>query len=154
MGRYYDTAYGDFNGKFWFGVQPSDDPEQVYGMRATCGDDSFTDYEAGEEDAENIMNALDEQFKKLGVSKEKRRYRFENSNEVGAYVWDELPDYYLTETVTKGRDGMPNIPWAMGERTMYPKTPEKVLAAARVNLGLNILNDIRKHGICQLNAEF
>lgn len=154
MGRYYSTANNDFDGKFWFGVQPSDDPERVFGMKPTGGDESYTDYYLDDNDSQSVMNELDKQFSKMGVPQDKRRYRFENADEVAAYVWDELYEYYLTEKVTKDIHGQPNIPWAVGDKTMYPKSTDKVLAASRVSLGLRILNDLRKHGECQLNAEF
>jgi hypothetical protein len=38
MGRYY---YGDIEGKFWFAVQPSDDPE-FFGMQ--CDDSNWVPY--------------------------------------------------------------------------------------------------------------
>ena len=152
MGRYYSTANNDFDGKFWFGVQPSDDPERVYGMRpsASYDDESFVDYDADDNDSDKIMTELDKQFNYLGVPKDKRRYKFENSNETGAYVWDELTDYYLQDEEHKGE-----IPYSMGDdQRKWPISKERMLAASRVQLGLNILNDIRKHGECQMTAEF
>ena len=61
MGRYYSTQTGK-EGKFWFAVQPSDDPRTVYHMGEIEPDDewdeesgysdSYTDYESA--DAEKI----------------------------------------------------------------------------------------------------
>lgn len=149
MGRYYYTANNDFDGKFWFGVQSSDDPGQVYGMRENGGDDTWIDYYADDNDTENIMNELDHQFSELGVPKNERRYRFENGNDVGRYVWEDLLGYFLCDKEKKD-----TIPYGMGDdQRMWPISHERVEAASRVDLGLRILNDIRLHGESNLGAE-
>lgn len=157
MGRYYYTNNNDFDGKFWFGVQSSDDPERVYGMKPSASySESEVDFDADEQDNERIMTELDRQFSLLGVPKNERRYRFDSANEIGAYVWDDLRDKFLTKKPTRDRAGRPNIPYGFGDSAkdhMWPRSPEKVLAAARVDLGLRILNDIRIHGACHMTAE-
>ena len=159
MGRYYYCNSGR-EGKFWFAVQPSDDPKTIYHMDEIEPDDewdeesgyseSYADYES--DDAESIKKHLDEQFDILGVPKEERKYEMED---VGKYVWDDLCKYYLTEEQTKDKDGNTNIGYAMGDDiTLYPISKEKELAASRVQLGLNIYNEIINEGECILNAEF
>ena len=160
MGRYYSVQTGK-EGKFWFAVQPSDDPKTVYHMGEIEPDDewdeesgysdSYTDYESA--DAEKIKKHLDEQYDILGVPKEERKYRCENE---GEYVWEDLAKYYLTEKEPP-KDAMGHMAcgYYMGDDkpTMYPISSEKELAASRVQLGLVIYNTILTEGICMLNAE-
>lgn len=153
MGRYYECASGKFGGKFWFGVQPSDDPETVFGMREVDTDgNSYSDYETDEMD--KVRREIHKQFDILKVPKEKRELKFLSRGEIGTYVWDELQDYYMTENREEGVDR----PYYNGEGkpSIYPRSHELELAAARVDLGLNILNEMRedKNGVCLINAEW
>lgn len=153
MGRYYTSGSGKFDGKFWFGVQPSDDPETIYGMREVGTDDSsYSDYES--DNSAKVRRVLNKQFDILGVPKDKRVYKFNDDNEVGCYVWDELRDYYMTNDREKGIDR----PYYAGEGkpSMYPKSHELELAASRLQLGLCILNEMRedKDGVAHINAEW
>lgn len=159
MGRYYNTQTGK-EGKFWFAVQPSDDPRTVYHMGEVEPDDewdeeseysdTYTDYESS--DAEKIKKHLDEQYDILGVPKEERKYKCEDE---GEYVWEDLAKYFLTERETKDAMGHTACGYYMGDDkpTMYPISSEKELAASRVQLGLVIYNTILTEGICMLNAE-
>lgn len=160
MGRYYSVQTGK-EGKFWFAVQPSDDPKTVYHMGEIEPDDewdeesgysdSYTDYESS--DAKKIKKHLDEQYDILGVPKGERKYKCENE---GKYVWEDLVKYYLTEKEPQ-KDAMGHMAcgYYMGDDkpTMYPISSEKELAASRVQLGLVIYNTILTEGICMLNAE-
>ena len=157
----YEGTVAGKEGKFWFAVQPSDDPRTVYHMGEIEPDDewdeesgysdSYTDYESA--DAEKIKKHLDEQYDILGVPKEERKYRCENE---GEYVWEDLAKYYLTEKEPP-KDAMGHMAcgYYMGDDkpTMYPISSEKELAASRVQLGLVIYNTILTEGICMLNAE-
>ena len=159
MGRYYQTQTGK-EGKFWFAVQPSDDPRTVYHMGEIEPDDewdeesgysdTYTDYESA--DAEKIKKHLDEQYDILDVPKKERKYKCENE---GKYVWGDLAKYYLTEKEPPKDEAYKVIGYYMGEDkpTMYPISSEKELAASRVQLGLVIYNTILTEGICMLNAE-
>ena len=160
MGRYYSVQTGK-EGKFWFAVQPSDDPKTVYHMSEIEPDDeldeesgysdNYTDYESS--DAKKIKKHLDEQYDILGVPKEERKYKCE---EEGKYVWEDLAKYYLTEKEPpKDAMGHTACGYYMGDDkpTMYPISSEKELAASRVQLGLVIYNTILTEGICMLNAE-
>lgn len=162
MGRYYYCNSGR-EGKFWFAVQPSTDPKDIYGMNEIPAEDCdfdedddgygecYVDYEAY--DGERIKKRLDKQYDILGVPKEERKYELED---VGKYVWNDLVKYFLTEEQTKREDGQDTIGYAMGDDkpTMYPISKEKELAASRVQLGLVIYNTILTEGECLLTAEF
>ena len=156
MGRYYNTQTGK-EGKFWFAVQPSDDPRTIYHMDDVSEYDeeedyeSYSDYESS--DAEKIKKHLDEQYDILGVPKEERKYECENE---GEYVWETLAKYYLTEKEPpKDASGHVACGYYMGEDkpTMYPISKDKELAASRVQLGLVIYNTILTEGECLLTAE-
>lgn len=162
MGRYYSTENGEFNGKFWFGVQGSDEPGWVYGMAEEQGepdedgDECLTElwYYADEDNVERIMNVLDRQYTILGVNKYKRRYNFDNGNEIADYVWGELQDMFLQDKQKRGANTIESTPYLMGpNEKKYAINEQRVRAASRVDLGLRILNDIRKHGECHLMAE-
>lgn len=151
MGRYYSNQEGE-SGKFWFAVQPSDDPQTIYGMDEDEECDYAVDYWT--DDDEYVRFKLYEQYDILGVPKDKRKYEFETMEEMGKYVWEELESYFLTN---KKSEDPSVIAYGMYDndehKTMYPISKEKELAASRVQLGLFILNTIRKYGECSLNAE-
>ena len=159
MGRYYSVQTGK-EGKFWFAVQPSDDPKTVYHMGEIEPDDewdeesgysdTYTDYESA--DAKKIKKHLDEQYDILGVPKEERKYKCEDE---GHYVWHDLAKYYLTEQEPPKDEAYKVCGYYMGDDkpTMYPISSEKELAASRVQLGLVIYNTILTEGVCMLNAE-
>lgn len=154
MGRYFYTANSDFDGKFWFGVQDSTDPGTVYRMVGYQSCDEEIEYQADEKDSERILRDLDKQYTKLGVEPKKRRYVFDNGNDISEFVWGDLEDYFLQDECKKHPDSTESIPYDVGDgETKYPVSSERLLAAARVSLGLRILNDIRKHGECMLTAE-
>lgn len=154
MGRYYTSGSGNFDGKFWFGVQPSDDPETVFGMREVDTDgSSYSDYETT--DRRKVRSAIHKQFDILGVPKEKRELKFNHGNDIGAYVWDELQDYFLTKDKENCVD---EVPYSVGNDggVAYPISREKELAAARLSLGLKILNEMNydSKGVAFFNAEW
>lgn len=163
MGRYYYTDTGK-EGKFWFAVQPSTDPHDIFGMDETepedieeeeeenyreCYKDYWTD------DDEYVRKKLDEQYDLLGVPKDERKYEMDY-NDIGTYVWDTLRKYYLTTEEPKpDAQGHTECGYHMGdnEPTHYPISKEKELAASRVDLGLIIYNEIKQLGYCGMNAE-
>lgn len=161
MGRYYYTDTGK-EGKFWFAVQPSDDPKTIYGMGEMPPDDyeedesygeAYTDYESS--DDEYVKKQLDIQYDILGVPKDERKYEMDY-NDIGTYVWDTLRKYYLTTEEPKpDAQGHTECGYHMGdnEPTHYPISKEKELAASRVDLGLIIYNEIKKNGSCFMTAE-
>lgn len=162
MGRWYHDQTGK-DGKFWFAVQPSDDPKTIYGMSEVEPDDdwdeeendgygeSYIDYESSND--EYVKKQLDKQYDILGVPEEERKYECDDEN---AYVWDDLAKYFLTEQEPQeDATGDKACGYFMGEGepTMYPISSEKELAASRVVLGLFIYNSIKKDGSCFLTAE-
>lgn len=161
MGRQYYTDTGK-EGKFWFAVQPSDDPKTIYGMGEMPPDDyeedesygeAYTDYESS--DDEYVKKQLDKQYDILGVPKDERKYEMDY-NDIGTYVWDTLRKYYLTTEEPKpDAQGHTECGYHMGdnEPTHYPISKEKELAASRVDLGLIIYNEIKKNGSCFMTAE-
>lgn len=160
MGRYYYDQTGR-EGKFWFAVQPSDDPKTIYGMSEVEPDDewdeddgygeNYIDYESS--DDEYVKKQLDIQYDILGVPKEERKYECDDEN---TYVWEDLAKYYLTEQEPpEDESGYRASGYYMGkdEPTMYPISSAKELAASRVQLGLFIYNSIKGNGSCFLTAE-
>lgn len=131
MGRYYYCNSGR-EGKFWFAVQPSTDPKDIYGMNEVSieeggeeeGDGygtSWVDYEGY--DSQRIKRRLDKQFDILGVPKEERKYKLDD---VGSYVWNDLRKYFLTTTQQNKED----IGYAMmdedNDTSWYPLSKERV----------------------------
>lgn len=156
MGRYIYTANGDFDGKFWFGVQPSTDCEEIYGFENEPqvdddGDECVSYTDVWQDDEEAVRKALDKQFELAKIPKDKRKYEFEDSGEIAKYIWEDLLEYFMQETPANPKDiGY----YISDDKTMYPKSNEQVLAMARVDLGLSALNDIRKHGECLWTIDY
>ena len=63
MGRYYE---GDIEGKFWFGIQSSDDAD-FFGQQGYQPE--WLEYYFDEKDLKNIQNGLDTCLKELGDKK-------------------------------------------------------------------------------------
>lgn len=155
MGRYY-SCNADMHGKFWFGVQPSFDVEDVFGLERTSGKDDDNNLTSYGEDIEKVKHAIDEQFDILQVPLVKRRYQFDMCHEIGNYVWDDIWKFFLTRIDPK--DG--SIPYCMssdGDGTTddraWPRSPKRMLAASRVQLGLIIYNAMRIDGYCDMEWE-
>ena len=157
MGRFYNNQDGA-EGKFWFGVQPSDDPESVFGATDVTDeseesrfDTGYVDYEIV--DDEYVAKKLNEQYDILGVPTEKRRFDVDVGKR-GKYIWDELFDYIFSYEKPEKYDGIPYGDFKDGEHiTYYALSKEKELAASRIDLGLFILGTIKRHGICSMTAE-
>lgn len=65
MGRYYT---GDIEGKFWFGVQPSDDADFFGGQH---GEPNYIVYNFTADDLPDIQIGIDQCIKALGENKAK-----------------------------------------------------------------------------------
>lgn len=157
MGRYYQNQFGE-EGKFWFGVQPSDDPETIFGgmdVTSKSGNDGFDECYADYDiyDEEFVKKALDEQYDILEVPKAERKYYLPDAERTD-YVWGTLFDYIFTYEKPENFNGIPYGSYTDGvEKTYYPKDERKTLAASRVALGLFILSTIERDGSCQLTAD-
>lgn len=133
MGRYYDT--NNFHGKFWFAVQPSFDPKDVYGMKEhPCFDDDgqeiegYTDFylEKTFFTYHFVKFKIKYLFNKVGVVKKDQDYFFNDDDELWAYYEKHLEKY---------------------------ENGENALLLARICLGLRIYNDLRLDGYCSMTAE-
>lgn len=120
MGRYYD---GDIEGKFWFGVQSSDDGE-FFGAEE---DTSYTNYYA--EDIKKADDGVNKCLKELGDYKEKIDQFFKEH--------DSYNNEMLEEYLKLGKETTRNL------LTWY----------ARLDLGLKIQKCIKEDGSCSFNAE-
>ena len=156
MGRYYSGA--NFDGKFWFGVQPSDDPGTVFKMDETPPSQIEYYLDGSGENIAMVEEILDEQFDILKVPKEERLYEM-TSDEVDKYV-EKISKRYLFRDRNPGDPSDKNRTtyWCEADdKKKYPHgmvadTRAKELATARIDLGLKILTDLRQ-GECYLNAE-
>tara|TARA_R100001594_G_C4050947_1_gene265062 strand:- start:751 stop:1140 length:390 start_codon:yes stop_codon:yes gene_type:complete len=128
MGRYYE---GDISGKFWFGVQPSNDAE-FFGAE---GHIDFVDYYFTEEDKDNVQDGLDKCLKELGKNKAHLDIYFK---EIDSYSYKDLIDYLESKTGSK-----------------YTEDELRDLLGwyARNHLGTKILGSINKTGECSFTAE-
>lgn len=160
MGRFYQDQAGN-EGKFWFAVQPSDDPETVYDMQEIPpeevdeeDDSNVVFYDT--DDSKHVAEKLNEQYDILGVPPEERKFDFANRSEALDYVWDDLFKYYLTYDESEAvRDKHGNLAmYGIKDKTAFSKGKELELAASRVDLGLFILMSIKQNGNCFITAEW
>jgi len=122
MGRYYS---GDIEGKFWFGVQSSEDGE-FFGMRANT---SFVDYYVDESDIDLIEIGIKDCKAQLRGHLGKLEKFFKNS---GGYTNKQLSDV-LNVNETAAHD---LLVWY-----------------ARLLLGRQIHECVLEEGACYMNAE-
>jgi hypothetical protein len=83
MGRYYN---GDIEGKFWFGVQPSNDAD-FFGVEGT--EPNYLEYYYTSDDIEGIEKGIATCLKTLGDNKEKFDEFFEKNNGYNDQMLDE-----------------------------------------------------------------
>jgi hypothetical protein len=128
MGRYYD---GDIEGKFWFGVQSSDDAE-FFGAKER--EPMFVEY--GVEDIEEVDKGLDMCILNLGANKE-RLDKFFDLCEHG-YNDEMLIKYYKDKV----------------KLTIDEDFVRKMLIwYARLDLGEKIKKCMVEKGFCEFRAE-
>ena len=123
MGRYY---HGDIEGKFWFGVQPSDDPK-FFGAVEEPGD--TVDYYT--EDLSLIEN---------GIAKCKE--------EIGDY-YEQMKHFY-DDIVSNTKYAQ-----TLGEWLNIPEHKADILREwyARLELGEKMYLQVKEHGSCFITAE-
>jgi hypothetical protein len=123
MGRYYN---GDIEGKFWFGVQPSDDASFFGGEEQEPG---FIRYYFGKEHLPEIKDGLKKCLEELGVYKKPLDDFFAENN------------MYSDETLRKQLD-------------VTEKTVRELLEwYARYELGKKIEKCVKENGSCEFDAE-
>ena len=123
MGRYYS---GDIEGKFWFGVQPSDDGE-FFG--AVASEPSTIDYLV--EDIEEVKRGLNKCLSVLGDNKKYLDEFFNNHNGYN----DEMIEAWFKEKYNAKFD------------------KEMLGWYARLELGEQIYECMQKKGYCDFQAE-
>ena len=123
MGRYYS---GDIEGKFWFGVQPSDDGE-FFG--AIPSEPSTIDYLV--EDIEEVKRGLNKCLSALGDNK---KYLDEFFNNHDSYNEDMIEAWFKEKYNAEFNKEM--LGWY-----------------ARLELGEQIYECMQKKGYCDFQAE-
>ena len=123
MGRYYD---GDIEGKFWFGVQSSDDADHFGVVGTPPGE---LRYYFTEDNIEGIKEGIQLCKDELGTGEEELRQFFEKNNGYN--------DTMLVEQTSLKRDEI------HGAIELY----------ARLRLGEEILECVEKQGECSFTAE-
>jgi hypothetical protein len=131
MGRYYQ---GDIEGKFWFGVQSSDDANHFGGSEIELQDEedgevSELEYFFAKEDLESINEGIETCIKDIGEFKPKLDEVFSLSN---SYNPDEIARQ-LGVGQAKYRDLMESY--------------------ARLHLGNKIKKCVEDNGECRFTAE-
>jgi hypothetical protein len=128
MGRYYD---GDIEGKFWFGVQSSDDAE-FFGAKAR--DPMYVEY--GVEDIAEVEEGLEQCKKVLGENKQK------------------LDDFF--DSLEHGYNDEMIIDWYMKKykKLINDEVVKNMLEwYARLDLGEKIKKCMVDKGFCEFRAE-
>lgn len=130
MGRYYD---GDIQGKFWFGIQSSDDAD-FFGVEGQ--QPNYLEYEFGTDGIEDIEHGIAVCYGELGDNKERLDKFF-----------DELKSGYNEDMIRKH--------WVEWYGVEYDdKKIEAMLKwYARLELGEQILNCVKENGECNFRAE-
>lgn len=123
MGRYYN---GDIEGKFWFGVQSSDDAD-FFGVEG-C-EPNYLEYYFEKDDLSKINKGIKECLKKLGKYKKKIDEFFKIND---SYNDEMLSDYLKVEE---------------------SKAKELLEWYARLELGLKIQKCVKETDSCQFEAE-
>ena len=131
MGRYYS---GDIEGKFWFGVQSSDDANHFGGVEVEMGDEESEEVMAMEyffekDDLEEINEGIQECLNNLGEAKEKIDKYFEAKSSYN----DEMMAKDLVFTVQELRDHLEQY--------------------ARLRLGNQIKECVERTGQCNFTAD-
>ena len=150
MGRYYS---GDIEGKFWFGVQGSDDASFFGGEES---EPNFVNYYFTEEDLPSIKEGVEKCRAALGENKEKLDAFFEKSmgytdGDVGVALGLEPPPKESRHEPKA--DGSVSHGW-YGLDAPERQTVSKALEwYARLELGEKILKCVEEKGECSFEAE-
>jgi hypothetical protein len=140
MGRYWNTNTGR-GGKFGFGCQPSEDPQNYFEMTPTS-----VVYGGAYENI--VKQKVDEIYDKAGVPKEERVYQLDGSdNEYDSFHNDYHKYFFETCEPNEGNFAGDN---GTTEKERFDKAH---LCQSRLWLGLVILSDINDDGYCSIEAE-
>lgn len=139
MGRYYS---GDIEGKFWLGVQASDDAEFFGGY---ASEPSEIDYTFTADDLPVIEKGIKECRATLGDNKAKLDAFFAE----GGGGHHGYNDKMIAEAL--------GLPWPHGDHT-HELTPHGAVHTimewyARLELGEKILASVKERGECAFTAE-
>jgi|TARA_R110000868_G_scaffold222886_1_gene474710 hypothetical protein len=131
MGRYYQ---GDIEGKFWFGIQSSDDANYFGGSEIELQDDETgyvyeLEYFFAKEDLETINEGIQTCITDLGEFKEKLDEFFKDST---GYNPDELAKHLGVDVI---------------------EYRELMVSYARLHLGEKIKKCVGEKGECRFTAE-
>lgn len=166
MGRYYYFTSGN-EGKFGFAVQPSDDPETVFGMTPATIDYQLP---ADKDSRARVEKIVAKQYDILGVPEGERAYSFatvEDRLTYTARVWADHAVAIVHRDKFEGR-GCPYALTAEQEDELrgegknpndyvgQPKGDDIMLAYYRATLGLDILAEMDiegENGYVSMNAE-
>ena len=129
MGRYYD---GDIEGKFWFGVQDSRDPE-FFGMEEQ--EKNYVDYFVDEERIDVVKEALSICIQKLRRDHAKLNKFFSQTN---GYNDEMVIDWYKKQ---------------YGQEIGKHDVAIKLEWLARYGLGKKIYRKVKEQGYCGIEAE-
>jgi len=123
MGRYYS---GDIEGKFWFGIQSSDDAD-FFGVDGY--DTQELRYYYGESDLDGVEDGIKACKKALGRNEKKLDDYFSKNNT-------------YNEKMIADQTGI-----------AIEKIPDLLEWYARLELGIKIRDCIKKNGYCNFTAE-
>lgn len=139
MGRYYA---GDIEGKFWFGVQSSDDAD-FFGCQGQ--EPQELQYSFAGDDLPTIEEGIAECKEKLGDQKAKLEAFFAEGGEGEHGYDDERLSRYL------------GLPWdgreVSGGIAIYSPVKDALEWYARLELGEKILACVKEKGECEFTAE-
>lgn len=127
MGRYYN---GDIEGKFWFGVQSSDDAEHFGAIEQ---EPAYINYYV--DNLEDVEKGLKEARQKLGVDEQRLNDFFSSI------------DSYNDEMIIKHYKD--NYQIEITERDVN----NKLTLLARIDLGEKIHKVVKEQGYCSFSAE-
>jgi hypothetical protein len=127
MGRYYN---GDIEGKFWFGVQSSDD---AVNFGAVETEPNYIDYYV--DNLEAVEEGLKEARDELGVDEQRLNGFFEKHDSYN----DQMIIKYYKETFDED----------ITERQLN----SKLTLLARLDLGEKIYKVVKENGYCSFSAE-
>lgn len=130
MGRYYD---GDISGKFWFGVQASDDAD-FFGVEGY--QPSYLEYNFGADNIDGVEQGIKECYAQLAQNKERLDKFFD---ELKNGYNDDMIKKHWKETYAEDLDDYR----VQGLLQWY----------ARLELGERIYECLKANGSCSFRAE-